>query len=75
MKVNLHPAIKVETLKPGQELVLNEGLNVVEAAGYEIQGEVVILKEQLDDRAGARHAARRRGQGRHHRRPAAQPCA
>ena len=48
MKVNLHPAIKVETLKPGQELILNEGLNVVEAAGYEIQGEVVILKEQLD---------------------------
>jgi proteasome-associated ATPase len=28
--------------------VLNEGLNVVEAAGYEIQGEVVILKEVLD---------------------------
>src|SRR5881409_2031401 len=49
VKVNLHPALKVETLKPGQELVLNEGLNVVEAAGYEIQGDVVILKEQLDD--------------------------
>src|SRR5881397_2616914 len=48
VKVNLHPAIKAETLKPGQELVLNEGLNVVEAAGYEIQGEVVVLKEQLD---------------------------
>src|SRR5213083_400390 len=48
VKVNLHPPLKVETLKPGQELVLNEGLNVVEAAGYEIQGDVVILKEQLD---------------------------
>src|SRR5881396_414969 len=48
VKVNLHPSIKPETLKPGQELVLNEGLNVVEAAGYEIQGDVVILKEQLD---------------------------
>ncbi len=48
VKVNLHPAIKAETLKPGQELILNEGLNVIEAAGYEIQGEVVILKEQLD---------------------------
>jgi proteasome-associated ATPase len=48
VKVNLHPSIKVETLKPGQELILNEGLNVVEAAGYEIQGDVVILKEQLD---------------------------
>jgi proteasome-associated ATPase len=48
VKVNLHPSIKAGDLKPGQELILNEGLNVVEAAGYEIQGEVVILKEVLD---------------------------
>jgi len=48
VKVNLHPSIKPDTLKPGQELILNEGLNVIEAAAYEIQGEVVILKEQLD---------------------------
>jgi proteasome-associated ATPase len=49
VKVNLHPSIKPDTLKPGQELVLNEGLNVVEAAGYEIQGDVVILKEMLEE--------------------------
>jgi proteasome-associated ATPase len=49
VKVNLHPSIKAETLKPGQELVLNEGLNVVEVAGYEIQGDVVILKEMLEE--------------------------
>ena len=49
VKVNLHPSIKPESLKPGQELVLNEGLNVVEAAGYEIQGDVVILKEMLEE--------------------------
>src|SRR6267378_2437801 len=48
VKVNLHPSIKAEDIKPGQKLILNEGLNVVETAGYEIQGEVVILKEQLD---------------------------
>ncbi len=48
VKVNLHPSIKAESLKPGQELILNEGLNVVEAAGYEIQGDVVVLKEVLD---------------------------
>src|SRR5881392_1844816 len=48
VKVSTHPAIDVKTLRPGQELVLNEGLNVVEAAGYEIQGDVVILKEVLD---------------------------
>ena len=49
VKVNLHPSIKADTLKPGQELVLNEGLNVVEAAGYEIQGDVVILEEMLEE--------------------------
>jgi proteasome-associated ATPase len=49
VKVNVHPSIKLETLKPGQELILNEGLNVIEAATYEIQGDVVILKEKLDD--------------------------
>jgi proteasome-associated ATPase len=49
VKVNLHPALKPDALRPGQELILNEGLNVVEAAGYEIQGDVVIIKEQLDD--------------------------
>src|ERR1043166_1027180 len=48
VKVNLHPSIKSQALKPGEELILNEGLNVIEAAGYEIQGEVVVLKEQLD---------------------------
>jgi proteasome-associated ATPase len=49
VKVNLHPSIKSDEIKPGQELILNEGLNVVETAGYEIQGDVVILKEQLDE--------------------------
>jgi proteasome-associated ATPase len=52
VRVNLHPSIKAEVLKPGQELILNEGLNVVETGGYEIQGEVVVLKDALDsDRA------------------------
>jgi proteasome-associated ATPase len=49
VKVNLRPALEAETLRPGQEVILNEGMNVIEAAGYEVQGEVVILKEQLDD--------------------------
>ena len=49
VKVNLHPSIKPETLKPGQELILNEGLNVVEAARYEVKGEVVAVKDMLDD--------------------------
>jgi len=49
VKVNLHPSIKKDGIKPGQELILNEGLNVIETAGYEIQGEVVVLKEVLDE--------------------------
>src|SRR6266571_5029778 len=49
VKVNLHPSIKAADIKAGQELILNEGLNVVEMAGYEIQGEVVVLKEILED--------------------------
>jgi proteasome-associated ATPase len=49
VKVNLHPSIGKDAIKPGQELILNEGLNVIETAGYEIQGEVVIMKEALDE--------------------------
>src|SRR3989475_13121620 len=48
VRVRLHPAIKAEALRPGQELVLNEALNVVTTAGYEIQGDVVVLKKRLD---------------------------
>jgi len=48
VKVNLHPALRAVAFKPGQELILNEGLNVVETAGFEVQGEVVILKDLLD---------------------------
>jgi proteasome-associated ATPase len=52
VRVGLNPTIKVESLRPGQELLLNEALNVVAAAGYEIQGDVVVLKARLgDDRA------------------------
>jgi proteasome-associated ATPase len=52
VRVGLHPTIKLDSLRPGQELLLNETLNVVAAAGYEIQGDVVVLKARLgDDRA------------------------
>jgi len=47
-RVRLHPSIEAASLRPGQELVLNEALNVVAVAGYEIQGDVVVLKERLD---------------------------
>jgi proteasome-associated ATPase len=49
MRVALHPEIEVDDLERGQEVVLNESLNVVLARGPEVSGEVVILKEVLDD--------------------------
>jgi proteasome-associated ATPase len=53
MRVSVSPSIELDDLRPGQELVLNEALNVVIALGYETVGEVVMLKEVLDggDRA------------------------
>ena len=49
MRVAVSPQIDVETLRPGQELLLNEALNVVAAMAYERLGEVVMLKELLGD--------------------------
>jgi proteasome-associated ATPase len=53
MRVSVSPGIELGELKPGQEVVLNEALNVVIAQGYETIGEVVMLKELLEggDRA------------------------
>ncbi|HVV37684.1 MAG TPA: proteasome ATPase [Acidimicrobiales bacterium] len=50
MRVALHPEIDVNDLKKGQEVVLNESLNVVMARGPEIAGEVVTLKDMVDER-------------------------
>lgn len=50
MKVNVHPSLKVPELRRGQQLILNEALNVVEVRDFELQGEVVRLKDLLEDR-------------------------
>jgi proteasome-associated ATPase len=49
LRVNCSGDIDPSTLRPGQELVLNEALNVVEAAHFEVVGEVMSLKERIDD--------------------------
>lgn len=49
LRVNVSPAIDVAALRRGQEVMLNEALNVVEALGYEDVGEIVMLKELLED--------------------------
>jgi proteasome-associated ATPase len=52
MRVNVHPQIDPKSLQLGQEVMLNEALNIVEACSFEVQGEVVSLKEMLGpDRA------------------------
>jgi proteasome-associated ATPase len=49
MRVHVSPAVELDQLKPGQEVVLNEALNVVVAEGFETAGEIVMLKELLED--------------------------
>ncbi|HLH47047.1 MAG TPA: proteasome ATPase, partial [Acidimicrobiales bacterium] len=53
VRVALHPELDAEPsgggLRRGQEVVLNESLNVVLARNEEVSGEVVTLKEVLDD--------------------------
>src|SRR3954469_24766463 len=52
LRVNVSGEITVDDLAKGQELMLNEFFNVVEACGFEVQGEVVSLKELIaEDRA------------------------
>ncbi len=48
MKVSLHPSIRGKELRKGQELILNEALNVIEAKGFDVVGEVVRLKDLLE---------------------------
>jgi proteasome-associated ATPase len=48
LRVNVHPQIDPKLIVPGQEVMLNEALNVVESCGFEQAGEVVVVKELLD---------------------------
>ncbi|MFQ5598244.1 MAG: proteasome ATPase [Nitrospiria bacterium] len=49
MKINLHPDISIKTLKKGQELILNDALNAIEVSGFDPHGEVVRVKDLLND--------------------------
>jgi proteasome-associated ATPase len=53
LRVTVSPTIELGDLRRGQEVMLNEALNVVEALSFERQGDVVLLKEVLEggDRA------------------------
>src|SRR5262245_2300361 len=49
LRVSVSPSVDLDTLRRGQEVMLNEALNVVAALEYEEVGEVVMLKEILAD--------------------------
>jgi proteasome-associated ATPase len=53
MRVALHPEIEVGELARGQEVVLNESLNVVLARSNDLSGEIVTFKELLEDKTRA----------------------
>ncbi|MGZ4592171.1 MAG: AAA family ATPase, partial [Actinomycetes bacterium] len=49
LRVAVSPAIELDELTRGQEVMLNEAMNVVAALDFESVGEVVMLKEVLAD--------------------------
>ena len=49
LRVNVLPSVDLDNLQRGQEVMLNEALNVVAALEFEKVGEVVMFKELLAD--------------------------
>ncbi len=49
LRVTVSPAVPLDTLRIGQEVMLNEAMNVVAVCGFERHGEIVTLKEILED--------------------------
>ena len=49
MRVSVSPDVDLEGLEPGRELIINEALNVVDVQEFTDVGEVVLLKEVLED--------------------------
>ncbi|MEV6809188.1 proteasome ATPase [Streptomyces sp. NPDC017248] len=49
LRVNVSPSVELDDLRRGQEVMLNEALNVVEAMEFESVGDIVTLKEILED--------------------------
>jgi len=49
LRVNVSPSVELDELRRGQEVLLNEALNVVDAMEFERVGDIVTLKEILED--------------------------
>jgi proteasome-associated ATPase len=52
LRVSVSPSVEVAELQHGQEVMLNEAMNVVAARGFERAGDVVMLKELLEPLPG-----------------------
>jgi proteasome-associated ATPase len=52
LRVTVSPAVELEDLRRGQEVLLNDALNVVEGLGFERAGDVVMVKELLENEEG-----------------------
>jgi proteasome-associated ATPase len=49
LRVNVEPTIEIKALETGQEVLLNESYNVVDVREFDPSGEVVSVKEILDE--------------------------
>ncbi|WP_326782894.1 proteasome ATPase [Streptomyces sp. NBC_00151] len=49
LRVNVSPGVELDELRRGQEVMLNEALNIVDAMAFESIGDIVTLKEVLED--------------------------
>ncbi|MFJ3787573.1 proteasome ATPase [Kitasatospora sp. NPDC090091] len=49
LRVNVSPNVDLDELRRGQEVMLNEALNIVDAMAFERIGDIVTLKEVLED--------------------------
>ncbi|WP_042364269.1 proteasome ATPase [Streptacidiphilus neutrinimicus] len=49
LRVNVSPSVPLAELRRGQEVMLNEALNIVAAMTFESIGDIVTLKEVLED--------------------------
>ncbi|MCX4684658.1 proteasome ATPase [Kitasatospora purpeofusca] len=49
LRVNVSPNVTLDELRRGQEVMLNEALNIVDAMAFESIGDLVTLKEVLED--------------------------
>ena len=49
LRVNAQPSIEIKQLQPGQQVLLNDSMNIIEARDFPQGGEVVLIKETLGE--------------------------